>query len=224
MNPKTLGTRVRSTAGWALKTYLILFMFGCTPRPDALPVDEARALGTRTLEGTPEQVVKSTVAILQDMHYSIDVVDRDLGLISASKRTQQREGRIAREPQPLHDDPTAPTEAETFCFIASIFALTFLWMSWLFDLDFWNNDDDVDINPIIIDNDWDNDYRSGASYYEYKVTVNLEELGMDQTSVRLSILGSHFDDGVLQATGPVQTAALYDDFFLKLRTAVNALP
>lgn len=213
-----------------LKIYLIVFLTGCTPRPDELPVDQARELTTRTLNGTPDEVAKAVVTVLQDMHYNLDTVDSELGLIAASKKTQRPQGRISRETPPVETEEGL-TEAETFCLIAGIFAATALFLSWLFDGDIFDGDDDDDWDD---DDGWgrrrvvhehviwgSDDHPSGASYYEYKTTVNLMDTGYGQTELRLSIQGSHYDDGILQATGPVQEAELINYFFGQVATVLG---
>ena len=72
-----------------------------TPRQPELSLTEApleiREMQTRSFDAATEtQILASAVAVLQDMGYSIDEVEQELGIISASKRadaTPEEKGR-----------------------------------------------------------------------------------------------------------------------------------
>ena len=74
---------------------LLLFMFlgGCvsTAIPEAalrLPQStlETRAIQTRTFEASSEiNILRATIAVLQDMEFNIDRIEKPLGVITASK-------------------------------------------------------------------------------------------------------------------------------------------
>jgi len=236
MRSHKLRQRILGGLTLALKIYLITFLMGCTPRPTELPVEQARQLSTKVIQGAPGEVAKAVVTVLQDLHFSLDVVNTDLGLINASKKTQRPQGTISREEPPVTTEEGL-SDAETFCLVVGIFAAVALILSAIFDGPFFDDDDD--------DEDYDHDhdqgcfwgghrtvvhehsywggpdYPTGASYYEYKITVNLMDTGYGQTELRLSIQGSYFDDGILQKTGPVQDPELYDHFFGQVGTLLN---
>ena len=74
-------------------TALLAFLSGCatqqTPK-SALRLQEStlevRSVQTRTLEAPSETVIlAATIAVLQDMEFNIDRVERPLGVVSASK-------------------------------------------------------------------------------------------------------------------------------------------
>ena len=218
-----------SLAGWRansallLKAYLIAFVIvGCTPRPSELPVEDARRLGTRTLRGSREKVTKAAVAVLQDKHYSIELLDSSLGLITATKRSEKAQARIAEEDEtPFTEEGLS--EWQTFCLVSGILVGLAVFFSWLFDGPFdWGDDnDDVEVYPTVINPIWgDDDSPTGADYFEYAVTLNLEELSRNRTQVRLTINGSRYEDGLVQETGPVQTSAVYQSFFRDLENAL----
>ena len=82
---------------------LLAGLAGCaaTPKQPKLSLTEApleiREMQTRSFdEITEPQILASAVAVLQDMGYSIDEVEPELGIISASKRadaTPEEKGR-----------------------------------------------------------------------------------------------------------------------------------
>jgi hypothetical protein len=72
-----------------------------TPKQPELSLTEApleiREMQTRSFDAATEtQILASAIAVLQDMGYSIDEVEQELGIISASKRadaTPEEKGR-----------------------------------------------------------------------------------------------------------------------------------
>jgi len=76
----------------AFSLLLIVCLCGCAPTiPKAalrLPEStlEVRAIQTRTLEASSEiNILKATIAVLQDMEFNIDRIEKPLGVITASK-------------------------------------------------------------------------------------------------------------------------------------------
>ena len=97
-----------TTTEWSRRpTVLVLILLtglaACTttPKQPELRLTEApletREMQTRSFDDATElQILASAIAVLQDMGYSIDEVDRELGIISASKRadaTPEEKGR-----------------------------------------------------------------------------------------------------------------------------------
>lgn len=74
-------------------TLLVVFLSGCATEPypkSALRLEEStlevRSLQTRKLAAPSETVIlTATIAVLQDMEFNIDRIERPLGVISASK-------------------------------------------------------------------------------------------------------------------------------------------
>jgi hypothetical protein len=83
-----LGRR-KGAKGLAVST--MAFVCGCASIPDEayrLPPStlEARAMQTFTFEGIDEaEIMGATVALIQDMEYNLDEVERPLGVLTASK-------------------------------------------------------------------------------------------------------------------------------------------
>ena len=76
----------------ACSLFLIVCLCSCvTPIPeDALRLPEStldiRALQTRTVEASSEiNILTATIAVLQDMEFNIDRIEKPLGVITASK-------------------------------------------------------------------------------------------------------------------------------------------
>ena len=79
--------------------YLILGISGCTnpPRAEKPPTSVARAMETRPFQGNLRTVLKASINSLQDMDYTIDVLNSDVGLITASRTTEQRKASLTDE-------------------------------------------------------------------------------------------------------------------------------
>ena len=67
--------------------YLIAFISSCTTPPRSVkpPTSVARAMETRSFEGDLVTILKASINSLQDMDYTIDVLNSDIGLISEFK-------------------------------------------------------------------------------------------------------------------------------------------
>jgi hypothetical protein len=83
----------------ACSLFLIVCLCSCvTPIPeDALRLPEStldiRALQTRTLEASSEiNILTATIAVLQDMEFNIDRIEKPLGVITASKLSDADSG------------------------------------------------------------------------------------------------------------------------------------
>lgn len=91
----------RHTAALVLILLTGLAACATTPKQVELSLTEApleiREMQTRSFDDTTEpQILASAIAVLQDMGYSIDEVEQELGIISASKRadaTPEEKGR-----------------------------------------------------------------------------------------------------------------------------------
>ena len=87
-NPKT---RLMRFVNLTLRLYLISFIAGCAPTKPPATVAEARSMETRTVDAEYNQVLKASLNVLQDLYYSVDVVEADFGLIQASRHTEGKQ-------------------------------------------------------------------------------------------------------------------------------------
>jgi len=221
-------------SSWLLIIYLSVIISGCANRPAELPPEQARVLQTRNFNGSPGEVAKAISMVLQEMHYTVDNVDMDLGILTASRTSEHLLAPISRE---MEAETANDFEKGlgTFCIIAGTIAVVGLFFAWIFDV----FDDDND-------NDKDKDQRrprrshrsrshhnesnifiggessvSGPDSYTYIMTVNLEDLSLQQTRVRLTVQGEHYEGPSLVESGPVQDQQFYIDFFTRLQTTLN---
>ncbi len=82
---------------FALVAYLSISIIGCTaPQPTVKPPTTiARAMETRTFSKDMKTVLKAAINALQDMDYTINVLNSDVGLITASRTTEQKKSELA---------------------------------------------------------------------------------------------------------------------------------
>lgn len=221
-------------ASWLLIFYLSFAISGCSFRPAELTPEQARVLQTRDFNGSPEEVAKAVSVVLQEMHYTVGNVDMGLGLMTASRTSERLLAPISRETGGEND---LENELGTFCLIAATMAVVGLFIAWMFDA--FDDEDEEDENDDRRphqrshrsrshhhDSRWSifgsNDSSpSSADSYTYIMTINLEELSLQKTRVRLTVQGEHYEGSSIVESGPVQDQQFFVDFFTRLHTSLN---
>ena len=211
--PKSLPGRLLNVI---LIAYLIVGVSGCSnpPRTEKPPTSVARAMETRSFNGDLRTVLKASINSLQDMDYTIDVLNSDVGLITASRTTEQRKASLTDEkPQ------KTMTDSEKACLVIGAVAVIAVIAAAIF-----GDDDDDDkrkrgrrgrSGPINIGGDsrGGNDGPDGPPIYRYKVTISLDELNNGETNVRVSASGEVEQDGKILSTGGIHEAEFFQKFF-----------
>ena len=193
--------------------YLIAFFSSCTTPPRSVkpPTSVARAMETKSFEGDLLTILKASINSLQDMDYTIDVLNSDIGLISASRTSEQRKANLANE----NNNSEQMSAGEQACLVAGGFVAIVVLISFLdsiFDGDS-SNDGDSSIwsGPTTINNH--DDEPDGPIIYRYKIMINLTELNNNQTRVRVSASGESEQDGKILATGGIHEIEFFSKFF-----------
>lgn len=216
-------------SNWLLIFYLSLVLSGCSFRPAELSPEEARVLQTRDFNGTPEEVAKAVSIVLQEMHYSLANVDMGLGLMTATRISERSLAPISRE---TSTDNQIKNKLGTFFLIAGTVAIVGLFIAWIFDA---SDEDNEAVDDENYDRhhhrshhhnsnffwDSDNSGSSGADSYLYTMTVNLEELSLQKTRVRLTVQGEHYEGSSIVEAGPIQEQQFFIDFFTRLQATLN---
>jgi hypothetical protein len=175
---------------------------------------EARSMETRTVGRGFEETLNASVNVLQDQGYTLDTVDADVGLITASRRTESEQGEIFEEAE----DGGAPVWAKVVG-VVLVVGLVVMVASAFSDEDdgcgCCDCDDDVDYHYYSCDDadDW-------ATVYEYRVTVNFHEENEAYTRVRVSCQGTRYEGGKMVAAGPVHDPGFFHRFFAGLDNAL----
>jgi len=175
---------------------------------------------TRSFQGNLMTVLKASINSLQDMDYTIDVLNSDVGLITASRTTEHRKASLANE-----KPDTEMSNGEKALLAIGVIAI----VAFLAALIFGDDDDDDDkgkgrrgrSSPINIGGRSGNDDGpDGPRIYRYRVTINLNELGNDETSVRVSASGEVEQDAKILSTGGVHEVEFFQRFFAGMNQAL----
>ena len=194
IRPKTIHGR---SLYYLLIGYLVVGLTGCStpPRTEKPPTSIARAMETRSFSGDLKTVLKASINSLQDMDYTIEVLNSDVGLITASRTTENKKARLASEVQ-----DEGMTDSEKACLAIGAIAIIAVIATAIFD------DDDNDRRG-------NDDGPDGPMIYRYRVTINLTDLSDDETNVRVSASGEGEQDGKILSTGGVHEPEFFQKFF-----------
>jgi len=202
-------------ASIVLRLYLIVFIAGCTP-PTPVPVTEARAMETRVLAAYSDRVMKASINVLQDLHFTIDMLNSDIGVIVASRHTEIEQGEITQEDRIISNIPTWQKVLGIGIILAIIGGIVWL-LSGSGDRSDSSGDDRSDSEHVIIHDD-----RDGweEMVYQYKVTINVESISNSESKLRVSAQGERLQGGRVVGAGPVQDPEFFQQFFASLDKAL----
>jgi len=199
---------------FALIAYLSISIIGCTaPQPTVKPPTTiARAMETRTFSKDMKTVLKAAINALQDMDYTIDVLNSDVGLITASRTTEQIQAALSAD----NDEEKSTFEMILLPLIAIVAVVMILGMAFGGD-----DDDDGDTIDLGLGGGGDKDSGpDGPRIYRYKVTVNLNDIDTNNTKVRVSASGEIEQDGKILSTGGIHELEFFQQFFANVNKAL----
>ena len=200
---------------FALVAYLSISIIGCTAPQKSVkpPATIARAMETRSFAKDMTTVLKAAINALQDMDYTIDVLNSDIGLITASRTSQQQKSELSIE----ENDAEGFSDFEKACL--AVFGLVSLVI--IMDMIFGGDDDSNDRSPIRIGDGGNNDSGpDGPRIYRYKVTINLNDIDTDNTKIRVSASGEIEQDGKILSTGGIHELEFFQQFFANVNKAL----
>ena len=203
IHPKTYSGRFFYMS---LIAYLVMGISGCTqmPRTDKPTTSIARAMETRAFPGDLKMVLKAAINSLQDMDYTIAVLNSDIGLITASRTTEHATAGLANE------KPEGELSAgQKACLAIGAVAVIVI----IADMIFGDSGGDDDSRPLFGNNHGNYNGPDLPKIYRYKVTINLTELSEGETNVRVSASGEVEQDGKILATGGVHELEFFQKFF-----------
>ncbi|MDP6878202.1 MAG: hypothetical protein QGI18_06345 [Candidatus Marinimicrobia bacterium] len=209
----------------ALIVYLCTSLIGCSvPQKPTVkpPTAVARAMETRSFTKDMKTVLKASINALQDMDYTIDVLNSDIGLITASRTTEKGQASLSLDNPNNNNQDSRLGQLIPVVFIAGAVII-------LFNLIFGGDDDsDGDkrrnrdgptINLGSGGNGGDSD-PVGPRIFRYKVTINLNNLNADNTKVRVSASGEIEQDGKILSTGGIHEPKFFQQFFANVNKAL----
>ena len=203
---------------FALVAYLSISIIGCTAPQKSVkpPASIARAMETRSFAKDMTTVLKAAINALQDMDYTIDVLNSDIGLITASRTSQQQKSELSIE----GNDAERFSEFEKACL--AVFGLVSLVI--IMDMIFGGDDDSEnnsnDRSPFRIGGGDGKDDPTGPRIYRYKVTINLNDLDNENTKIRVSASGEIEQDGKILSTGGIHELEFFQQFFANVNKAL----
>ena len=197
---------------FALIAYLSISIIGCTaPQPTVKPPTTiARAMETRTFSKDMKTVLKAAINALQDMDYTIDVLNSDVGLITASRTTEQIQAALSAD----NDEEKSTFEMILLPLIAIVAVVMILGMA------FGGDDDDGDTIDLGLGGGDKDSGPDGPRIYRYKVTVNLNDIDTNNTKVRVSASGEIEQDGKILSTGGIHELKFFQQFFANVNKAL----
>ena len=197
---------------FALIAYLSISIIGCTaPQPTVKPpTTMARAMETRTFSKDMKTVLKAAINALQDMDYTIDVLNSDVGLITASRTTEQIQAALSAD----NDEEKSTFGMILLPLIAIVAVVMILGMA------FGGDDDDGDTIDLGLGGGDKDSGPDGPRIYRYKVTVNLNDIDTNNTKVRVSASGEIEQDGKILSTGGIHELEFFQQFFANVNKAL----
>ena len=193
--------------------YLSIYFSSCVnTRPQKPSYSIARALETRVYDSSYNTLLKKSVNILQDMNYTIDVLNSDIGIISASRTTESKQAN-------LDDERTDDDKTSILKVIAGVVAIAIVVSSVIFIIGkIFDKDGDEDEENNSYESHSNNHYYSDDSdysptIYRYKITINLNQLENKKTEVRVSAAGETERNGKIISTGGIHEPQFFQKFF-----------
>ena len=199
---------------FALVAYLSISIIGCTaPQKPSVkpPATIARAMETRSFAKDMTTVLKAAINALQDMDYTIDVLNSDVGLITASRTTEQIQAALSAD----NDEEKSTFGMILLPLIAIVAVVMILGMAFGGD-----DDDDGDTIDLGLGGGDKDSGPDGPRIYRYKVTVNLNDIDTNNTKVRVSASGEIEQDGKILSTGGIHELKFFQQFFANVNKAL----
>ena len=215
------------------------------------PTAVNRQLQTRKFPRDNKIVLKAAIGSLQDLDYTIDVLNSDIGLITASRTTEEKKADVSPDIAPV-DAIVNPEETGkkdwSGCVSVLMIGLFVGLFAFVLSNMFGGSDDEEDDDKSSNNNSRSNNSGSGWSVgggetnnyytqdnapkgpviYRYKVTINLEELDSLNTRIRVSASGESEQDGAILKTGGIHEPDFFRKFFASMEKSMfldeNAVP
>jgi hypothetical protein len=167
---------------------------------------------TRTYTISKDQVMKASINVLQDLSYTVDVINVEMGLLTASRTTQEKQARLSEDEEVVQSMPTWKKVAFT---VGGVFLIIGIF-SLLFGGEDGDNKDSGNKTHVIHHGSNDKG-PDGPIIHRYRITVNLDEIAADgEIKVRVSAQGEVEQGGNILQTGGVHEVEFFQRFFASL--------
>ena len=216
------------------------------------PTAVSRTLQTQNFSADLKTTLKASINALQDLDYTIDVLNSDIGLITASRTTEKKKADVssdAIEPGPstqnnmdgeIDAEETAKQEQAQTCAKIFGFAVVVVFVVVIINAIFGDRDDDDDDDNDnsgssngwsrsrhtsnsthkTVNNYYQDDTPKGPRIYRYKVTINIDESGSNNTNIRVSASGELEQDGKILESGGIHEQEFFKRFFASMNKSI----
>ena len=222
------------------------------------PTAVSRTLQTQNFAADTKKTLKASINALQDLDYTIDVLNSDVGLITASRTTEQKKAEVSSDgvdlgpstqnnklEEEIDAEEAAKKEQAQTCvkiFGVAVVAVFFVvLLSAIFgDKDNDDDDDDDDDRPSssssssgwrrssrsshsshkTVNNYYQDNSPKGPRIYRYKVTINIDKSGPNNTNVRVSASGELEQDGKILESGGIYEPEFFKRFFASMNKSI----
>jgi hypothetical protein len=219
------------------------------------PTAVSRTLHTQNFSADLNTTLKASINALQDLDYTIDVLNSDVGLITASRTTEKKKADVSSDAIELGPssqnnidgeidaEETARQEQAQTCAKIFGFAVVVVFVVVIINAIFGDGDDDNDDEEEEEDNSgsskgwsrsrhtsnsthktvnnyYQDDTPKGPRIYRYKVTINIDEFGSNNTNIRVSASGELEQDGKILESGGIHEQEFFKRFFASMNKSI----
>ena len=244
IRPKTISGKIRLFS-------LILYLSSSTVilAQNKPSTAVARTLQTQSFPADVKTTLKASINALQDLDYTIDVLNSDVGLITASRTTEEKKAEVSDDgvatgPAPKPIKTAAEDEANRQACINTIgIAFIAVFFVVLLGAIFGDDDDDDDDDDKkssssssssgwrrsdrssntthkTVNNYYEDNTPKGPRIYRYKVTINIDESGIENAVVRVSASGELEQDGKILESGGIHEPEFFKRFFASMNKSL----
>ena len=206
----------------------------------------SRTLQTRNFPTDVKTTLKASINALQDLDYTIDVLNSDVGLITASRTTEEKKAEVSTvetvntETNSNNEEVVKAEQTQTCVKVLGI-AFVAIFAVILLGAIFGGDDDDDDDKKSsnsssssgwkknrgssntthkTVNNYYQDDTPKGPRIYRYKVTINIDESGSENTNVRVSASGELEQDGKILESGGIHEPEFFKRFFASMNKSL----
>ena len=186
---------IRKTAIYLLIVSHI-FVVSCSSSAPKPSTTVKRAIETRDYNVDFDTLMRASIGVLQDLGYTIDVLNDSYGLITASKQTTNIKGKS-------DDDGIKPGEV----ILGALAVITLVAL--------WNNNNDDDGDCFFCGGDGGSSDDDGPNVYILKTTMNVTESSEDpvSSSIRVNFEASMERGGKIRYAGTQYSSEFFQSFF-----------
>ena len=216
------------------------------------PTAVSRTLQTQNFSADLKTTLKASINALQDLDYTIDVLNSDIGLITASRTTEKKKADVSSDAietgpstqnnmdSEIDAEETAKQEQAQTCAKIFGFAVVVVFVVVIINAIFGGDDEEEDDDDVssgsskgwsrsrhtsnsthkTVNNYYQDDTPKGPRIYRYKVTINIDESGSNNTNIRVSASGELEQDGKILESGGIHEQEFFKRFFASMNKSI----